>query len=159
MALFFGCVWFDYATIEKIYLEINYPDFKFYLMKGLINLGLILVSYGVFLTLIRNDRKLNEFISKKNNNAQKEINDEGEFERLYIKVWKCMKIKMIIYYLFASIICIFCFLYLTCFCAVYTGTTKYMFLLYGTNLVLVVSAKIVYGLVLGIFRFIALVRK
>lgn len=54
------------------------------------------------------------------------------------------------------LVCIVCLLYITTFCAVYTGTKKYVFRTYGIALVEVLIIKIVYGIVLGIIRKVGL---
>ena len=66
---------------------------------------------------------------------------------------------MIVYFIIEFILGILCLLYLTTFCAVYTGTKKKIFKTYGIALVEVLIIKIIYGIILGILRKVGLSKK
>ena len=66
---------------------------------------------------------------------------------------------MIIYFVLMFIIGIVCLLYITTFCAVYTGTKKFVFRTYGIALIEVLIIKIVYGIILGILRKVGLIKQ
>ena len=66
---------------------------------------------------------------------------------------------MIIYFLFQFIIILIFLLYLTTFCAIYSGTRGKIFRTYGIGLFEIFLIKLVYGIILGIFRKIGLYKR
>lgn len=156
-------IFYDIKTIEKIYTDKDYPDNKYYLLHALFSFLIVAIIYGLLNVLIRFGNKVNDVISGKNkekdNNDVKNSNDIREEEDSNTKInnlKSSIKIRLIIFFIITLALTIFCFIYIISFCAIYTGTRKYLFISYGISLVFIAAVKVVYGIILGILRFISI---
>ena len=153
LLLTFTTCFYDIKTIQKIWNKENYPNLQYSLTYGFLSCLIVWVIYKIFLCIISNEGSIKRYLRAKLNKANKDGNKlQKKFDDFKFKV----KVRMIIYFVLMFIVCIVCLLYITTFCAVYTGTKKYVFRTYGIALVEVLIIKIVYGIVLGIIRKVGL---
>ena len=159
LLLTFVTFFYDIKTIKKIWNTENYPDLNYDLGYGLLSCLIIWVIYRLFLCFLNNENIITKFIKRnifKNNNSDNNFNENNKkFNKLLYKIKK----GMIIYFVIELIFALFCLLYLTAFCAIYTGTKNKIFKTYGIALVEVLIIKIIYGIILGIFRKVGLYKK
>ncbi len=161
LVLAFSICFFDIKTIRKIYNEKDYPGWKFYVVNGVYIFLINSVVYSLLLWLIRFDSKVKEFTDvdimkgKKNEKVYTKSESQAQLSKLISNV----RIRVIIFFAVAIILSVLGFIYATGFCAVFISTKKYAFLAYGIALLFNLAAKFVYGLILGIFRFISLKTK
>ena len=153
LLLTFTTCFYDIKTIQKIWNKENYPNLQYSLTYGFLSCLIVWVIYKIFLCIISNEGSIKRYLRAKLNKANKDGNKlQKKFDDFKFKV----KVRMIIYFVLMFLVCIVCLLYITTFCAVYTGTKKYVFRTYGIALVEVLIIKIVYGIVLGIIRKVGL---
>jgi hypothetical protein len=153
LLLTFTTCFYDIKTIQKIWNKENYPNLQYILTNGFLSCLIVWVIYKIFLCIINNEGNIKRYLRAKMNKANKDENKlQKKFDDLKFKV----KVRMIIYFVFMFIVGIVCLLYISTFCAVYTGTKKYVFKTYGVALVEVLIIKIVYGIILGILRKVGL---
>jgi hypothetical protein len=147
-------MFYNINTIKNIWKKENYPGFGFYLGYGILAAIIAWVIYTLFICLFTNRSKYNEIMlikkSKKKQNKIQLINKKVN------SIISKMKIKMIVYYIIQFIILIFFFIYLVTLCAVYSGTMKKIFTSYGIAIIEIIIIKILYGLILGILRFLSI---
>jgi hypothetical protein len=147
-------MFYNINTIKNIWKKENYPGFGFYLGYGILAAIIAWVIYTLFICLFTNRSKYNEIMlikkSKKKQNKIQLINQKVN------SIISKMKIKMIVYYIIQFIILIFFFIYLVTLCAVYSGTMKKIFTSYGIAIIEIIIIKILYGLILGILRFLSI---
>ena len=160
LLLTFVTFFYDIKTIKKIWNTENYPDLNYDLGYGLLSCLIIWAIYRLFLCFLNNENIIKKFIKRnifKNNNSDNDNFNENnkKFNKLLYKIKK----GMIIYFVIELIFVLFCLLYLTAFCAIYTGTKNKIFKTYGIALVEVLIIKIIYGIILGIFRKVGLYKK
>ena len=156
LLLTFTTCFYDIQTIQKIWNKENFPDMQYNLGYGLLSCLIVWVIYKIFLCIISNEGPMKRYLRAKFNKENKnEKIVQKRFDELKCKV----KTRMIIYFVLMFIIGIVCLLYITTFCAVYTGTKKYVFKTYGIALVEVLIIKIVYGIILGILRKVGLTKQ
>ena len=147
LILSFLSLFYNNNTIQKIWINDNYPDFNFHLGFGFVACLISFVFYKVLFFLINNDRKIKE-ISKENNKVM--------IEQQYNKMMFWIKLKIFIFYVVEFILLIIFFLYLISFCGVYGATTLKLVESYGIALIEIVIIKVIYGLLLGVLRKISL---
>ena len=136
-------------TLHKIWTEDGYPDMNYYLGFGFVACLISFIFYKGLSFLINNDRKIKE-IETINKENKREIGEK------FNKMMYWAKIKMIIFYIAEFILVIIFFFYLIAFCGVNTGTNSKLVEGYGIALIEVIIIKVLYGLILGILRKIAL---
>ena len=150
LLLTFVTFFYDIKTIQNIWNKENYPNLNYDLGYGLIACIIVWVIYKIFLCLLNNENIIKKYIKDTNNKS-----NSKKFNNLLNKI----KTGMIVYFIIEFILGILCLLYLTTFCAVYTGTKKKIFKTYGIALVEVLIIKIIYGIILGILRKVGLSKK
>ena len=159
LLLTFITCFYDIKTIKKIWNKENYPSLGYHLGFGLLSCLIVWVIYKIFLCILDNQDSIKKFLREKDNNGNDPENNNNiikknnkKFKNLLYKI----KTGMIVYFIIEFIIIIICLLYLTVFCAVYTGTKKRIFKTYGIALIEVLIIKIIYGIILGILRKVGL---
>ena len=158
LLLTFVTFFYDIKTIQKIWSIENYPDLNYDLGYGLLSCLIVWVIYRLFLCFLNNENIITKFIKRnifKSNNSDNFNENNKKFNRLLYKIKK----GMIIYFAIELIFTLFCLLYLTTFCAIYAGTKNKIFKTYGITLVEVLIIKIIYGIILGIFRKVGLYKQ
>ena len=149
-------MFYNIDTIKNIWNKENYPNLQYSLTNGFLSCLIVWIIYKIFLCIISNEGIIKRYLRAKLNKANKDENKlQKKFDDLKFKV----KIRMIIYFVLIFLVGISCLLYITTFCAVYTGTKKYVFRTYGIALVEVLIIKIIYGIILGILRKIGLTKQ
>ena len=160
LLLTFVTTFYNIETIQKIWNEEQYPDLNFDLGYGLLACIIVWIIYKILLCILNNEHIIKKFL---NSNINKSVNSQNDNVKSKNKQLNNLlyKIKsgMVLYYIIQFIFGIICLLYLTTFCAVYTGTKKKVFKTYGIALVEVLIIKIIYGILLGIFRKVGLAKK
>ena len=156
LLLVLNALFFDVKTIKKIWREENYPGLGYYLGYGLLSCIIIWIIYKIFLCLLSNNDKTKEVLKMIHINNKYNLGKIETINKKYSNlIWK-IKFKISIYSIIEFLILIFCFLYLSVFCSVYTGTQSKVFKAYGIALVEVLIIKIIYGIVLAILRYISI---
>ncbi len=153
LVLVLSTMFTDIKKIETIYLDENFPNKKHFIIYGFIIFVITWILYLGFLLLVRFDVQINALVVERNNIFIKEGKEYEEVRNKYQKLMKQIRIRLNIYYAIMIVLSIFSFLYINGFFAVYTGTRKWVFILYGVSLVICAAIKTAYGLILGIFRF------
>ena len=157
--LVLNTLFFDVKTIRNIWLKENYPGLGYYLGYGFLSCIIVWIIYTVFLCLLNNNDKIKELLKLIHFNKKYNMNKEKIIDKKYKKLeWK-IKFKFGIYTLVEFILLIFSFLYLTVFCAVYTGTQTRTFKEYGIALIEILIIKIIYSIALAIMRYISLTKQ
>ena len=156
LLLTFTTCFYDIKTIQKIWNKENYPNLQYSLTNGFLSCLIVWIIYKIFLCIISNEGIVKRYLRAKLNKANK---DEKKLQKKFDDLKFKVKIRMIIYFVLMFIVGIVCLLYITTFCAVYTGTKKFMFRTYGIALVEVLIIKIVYGIILGILRKVGLIKQ
>ena len=160
LLLTFITFFYDIKTIQKIWYKDNYPDLNYDLGYGLLSCLIVWVIYRMFLCLLNNENIIKKYLKSnifKSNNSENDNLRENN-KKLKNLLYKIKK-GMIVYFVFELIFVLLCLLYLTTFCAVYIGTKNKIFKTYGITLVEVLIIKIIYGMILGIFRKVGLYKK
>ena len=157
--LVFITLFFDIKTIKNIWIKENYPGLGYYLGYGFLACLIVWIIYTIFLCLLTNNDKIKEILKLIHYNKKFSMNQEKNIDKKYQNLeWK-IKFKFGIYTLIESILLIFCFLYLTVFCTVYTGTQSKTFKEYGIALVEILIIKILYAIALAIMRYVSLTKQ
>ena len=166
LLLTFITMFYDIKTLENIWNEENYPGLNYDLGYGLLACLIVWVIYKIYLCLLNNDNIIAKYLKGKTNNNGGNITENSDGEKKMKENEKKMKnllsrirTGMIAFFVIELILGILCLLYLTTFCAIYTGTKKKIFKTYGIALVEVLIIKILYGITLGILRKVALSKK
>ena len=160
LLLTFITCFYDIKTISNIFNKENYPDLNYDLGHGFLACLIVWVIYRIFLCILDNENNIKKYfktqINKSNNSDNDNPNvDNRKFNKLLYKI----KYGMITYFIIEFIVVIICLLYLTTFCAVYTGTKGKIFKTYGVTLVEILIIKILYGITLAVLRKIGLSMK
>ena len=160
LLLTFITCFYDIKTISKIWNTENFPDLNYDLGYGLLACLIVWVIYRIFLCILNNEKSIKKYlrnhIRKSNTSENTNLRENSKsFNKLLYKI----KYGMIVYFVIQFATIIICLLYLTAFCAVFTGTKAKIFKTYGIALVEVLIIKILYGIILGILRKVALVKQ
>ena len=137
---------FDIPTLSKIYNQTDYPNFGHYLLFGLYTMLLSWVVYRLLMCLIRNN----------NDSTDKNYGDKIVNQRDVDDIVSKTKIKLLIFYLIIIGFSLLFFFYLSLFGSIYTGTKKKIFIAYLIALLEILVVKIVYAILLGALRKVAL---
>ncbi len=183
MTLTFCATFYDVKIIRKIFNNENFPDTKYYILYGFFSFLIMVVVYALLIILIRFNEYIYELVEigkkykkeryEKLANEGGKVNDSFDMKsedsgirkekRFLLKQYKSLielyKIKLTFFFIGEIIVCILCFLYLVSFCYVYPATRKFVFISYGISLVFMDGVKIVYGLILGICRYVSIKKK
>ena len=155
LLLTFITCFYDIKTISNIFNIENYPDLNYDLGHGFLACLIVWVIYRIFLCILDNENNIKKYfktqINKSNNSDSLNV-DNKKFNKLLYKI----KYGMITYFIIELIVVIICLLYLTTFCAVYTGTKGKIFKTYGITLVEILIIKILYGITLAVLRKVGL---
>ena len=89
-------------------------------------------------------------------NKKYNMNKEYIINKKIQNLIRKIKLKIAIYTIVEILLLVFCFLYLTVFCTVYTGTQEKVFKAYGIALIEILIIKIIYGIALAIMRHVSL---
>ena len=116
-ALYFtlNVLFFNDETIHNIYQNGGKYDFIYQIPQIIYS-----TTISFLINIIIRHLSLSEKEVLQLKNSKKFLN------RIIMKTKKCIKIKFILFYLFTFILLIFFWLYLSCFCAVYTNSQKYV---------------------------------
>ena len=160
LLLTFITCFYDIKTISKIWNTENFPDLNYDLGYGLLACLIVWVIYRIFLCILNNEKSIKKYlrnhIRKSNTSENTNLRENSKsFNKLLYKI----KYGMIVYFVIQFATIIICLLYLTAFCAVFTGTKAKIFKTYGIALVEVLIIKILYGILLGILRKVGLAKK
>jgi len=160
LLLTFVTTFYNIKTIQNIWNKQNYPGLNIDLGYGLLACIIVWIIYKIFLCILNNEHIIKKYLDGSNNKINNSLNDNlkennKKFNNLLYKI----KAGMIIYFIIEFIVGIICLLYLTTFCAIYTGTKARIFKTYGIALVEVLIIKILYGILLGILRKVGLAKK
>ena len=162
MLLTLLCAFFTVNTIKRIWSQDNFPQINFYLLYGFIGNIVIWFIYKAFICLLDSQDKVKELIQLKNNEnkensniddlSEKGENNEELIQKKFNELIGRIKFRMIIFFIIAFLLTIFCFIYLVTFCAIYTGTKSKVFEMYYISLIEILLIKIVYGICLASLR-------
>ena len=108
-------LFFDDSTMHKIYEDEGKYDFIYQIPK---------ILYSTIISSIIN--YIIKFLSLSEKNILELKYEKKNINKNFIKVIKCLNIKFIIFYLFTFILLIFFWFYLSCFCAVYINSQRYI---------------------------------
>ena len=160
LLLTFVTCFYDIKTIQNIWNKEDYPDLNYDLGYGLLACIIVWVIYKIFLCILNNEDIIKKYLKKNINTSISSKNDDIKLnnKKLNNLLYK-IKSGMVAFFIIEFIIGIVCLIYLTTFCAVYTGTKKKIFKTYGIALVEVLIIKIIYGILLGIFRKVGLAKQ
>ena len=159
LLLTFIACYYDIKTISKIWNSENLPDLNFHLGYGLAACLTVWVIYRIFLCILNNENIIKKYlrhhVNKSNLSDKISLRENKSFNKLLYKI----KYGMIVYFIIQFAAIIVCLVYLTAFCAIYTGTKEHIFRTYGIALIEVLIIKILYGMILGILRKVALAKQ
>ena len=151
---------YDINTIHKIWIKENYPNLSCHLRYGFFASLVVWVFYRLFLCLLNNDNAIKKYMKQQIIKSTSSENDNlKENNRKFNNLLKKIKCGMIAYFLFQFIFIIVFLLYLTIFCAIYIGTKGKIFETYGIGLFEVFLIKLVYGIIIGIFRKVGIYKR
>ena len=156
LLLVLNTLFFDIKTIKKIWNEENYPGLGYYLGYGLLACLIIWIIYKIFLCLLTNNDKIKDILKMIHLNKKYNMNKEYIINKKIQNLIRKIKLKIAIYTIVEILLLVFCFLYLTVFCTVYTGTQEKVFKAYGIALIEILIIKIIYGIALAIMRHVSL---
>ena len=159
LLLVLNTLFFDIKTIKKIWREENYPGLGYYLGFGFLACIIIWIIYRMILCLLTNNDKIKEILKLIHYNKKLNLKKENNISKKYNNLMWKVKFKIAFYSVIQFLLLIFCFLYLTVFCSVYTGTKTKIFKAYGIALIEILIIKIIYAIVLAILRYISLTNK
>ena len=151
---------YDIKTIQNIWNKDNYPNLNYDLGRGLLASLILWVIYRIFLCIINNDTIINKYMSKSLTKSTNSENDDlRENNKKLNNLITKIRNGMIAYFVIELIAVLLCLLYVTTFSAIYIGTKAKVFRTYGITLAELVIIKILYGIILGIFRKVGLYKK
>ena len=143
----FSAMFYSDSTMNKIYFEDGAFDFTYQLPKMFysfiisISIKILLGSFGLY---------ENSLIS---------IKKSIKYKKGYKKVLLCLKIKLVLFFIFNYIIISCYWIYLGCFCAVYTNTQLHLVKEVTSSFCISFITPFFINLLPGIFRFYALDKK
>ena len=147
-------------TIHKIWIKKKYPNLSCHLRYGFFASLVVWVFYRLFLCLLNNDNAIKKYMKQQIIKSTSSENDNlKENNRKFNNLLNKIKCGMIAYFIFQFIFVLVFLLYLSTFCAIYTGTKGKIFETYGIGLFEIFLIKIVYGIILGIFRKVGLYKR
>ena len=160
LLLTFVTCFYDIKTIQNIWNKEDYPGLNYHLGYGLLACLIVWAIYKIFLCILNNEDIIKKYLKRQINTTNSSKNDDvklnnKKFNNLLYKI----KTGMVAFFIVEFVLGIICLLYLSTFCAVYVGTKKNIFKTYGIALVEVLIIKIIYGLLLGIFRKVGLAKQ
>ena len=151
---------YDIKTIQDIWSKNNYPNLNYDLGHGLLASLIVWVIYRIFLCIISNDTIIKKYMSKPLTKSTNSENDDlRENNKRLNNLIRKIRNGMIAYFVIELIAVLLCLLYVTTFSAIYIGTRAKVFRTYGITLAELVIIKILYGIILGIFRKVGLYKK
>ena len=151
---------YDIKTIQDIWRKNNYPNLNYDLGHGLLASLIVWVIYRIFLCIINNDTIIKKYMSKPLTKSTNSENDDlRENNKRLNNLIRKIRNGMIAYFVIELIAVLLCLLYVTTFSAIYIGTKAKVFRTYGITLAELVIIKILYGIILGIFRKVGLYKK
>ena len=159
LLLVLNTLFFDIKTIKKIWREENYPGLGYYLGFGFLACIIIWIIYRMILCLLTNNDKIKEILKLIHYNKKLNLKKENNISKKYNNLMWKVKFKIAFYSVIQFLLLIFCFLYLTVFCSVYTGTKTKIFKAYGIALIEILIIKIIYAIVLAILRYVSLTNR
>jgi len=159
LLLSFVTCFYDIKTIHNIYIKENYPSFGYNLGYGLASCLIVWVIYKIFLCILGNDDRIQKYIRKRIDSSNDSESNVRRNAKRFNELLCSIKAGMIVYFVIQFIFAVVCLLYVTLFCAVYTGTKVKVFKTYGIALLEVLIIKIVYGIILGILRKVGLSKR
>ena len=139
---------FSDSTMHKIYQDIAHAYNFIYQIS--------IIIYSTLISAVLNSVLRNLSLSEKDIlSIKKEKNFKKAMEKS-IEVQKCIKIKFIIFYIISHFVLLFCWYFISCFCAVYVNTA--IILIKDTFISFGLSMIYPFGIYLlpGIFRIPAL---
>ena len=150
-------MFFNLSTLSKIFFE-DYPTISFYLLYGFFSNLIAWFIYRLLYCLIKNNTTISRFVSKYKLLPDVQLSKiEKKFRiKKYKKLNGKIKFKFSAYYIIQWAMLLFCFFYLCLFSSIYRGAKKEIFKTYGIALLEIFIIRIVYGILLGIFRFISI---
>ena len=143
----FSAMFYSDSTMNKIYFEDGAFDFTYQLPKMFysfiisISIKILLGSFGLY---------ENSLIS---------IKKSIKYKKGYKKVLLCLKIKLVLFFIFNYIIISCYWIYLGCFCAVYTNTQLHLVKEVTSSFCISFITPFFINLLPGIFRLYALDKK
>ena len=159
LLLVLNALFFDIKTIKKIWDNDNYPGLGYYLGYGFLACLVIWIVYRIILCLWNNNDKIKEILKHIHLNKKYNLNKERAINKRSKKVMDKVKFKVAVYSIIQFMLLAFCFIYLTVFGSVFTGTMSKVFKAYGIALIEILIIKILYGIALGIMRYISLTQE
>jgi len=158
---------FSIKLIKKIWDEENFPNFKFYVLYGLIINIIIWIIYQIFLCLLDNRDKVKVLIITKNELIEAEKNGQENMNEINYNIFidkynsykSQVKCKITVFYIIVFLVSLFLTIYLISFFALYTGTKRRVLKAYYISIVEILLIKFVYGFALCSLRLASKVNK
>ena len=158
---------FSIKLIRKIWEEENFPDFKFYILYGLIFNIIIWIIYQIFLCLLDNRDKVKALIITKNELIEAEKNGKERMNEINYNIFRekfnsyksQVLWKIIVFYIIVFLLSLFLTIYLISFFALYTGTKRRVLKAYYISIIEILLIKFVYGFALCSLRLASKVNK
>ena len=159
LLLVLNALFFDIKTIKNIWNKDNYPGLGYYLGFVFIACIITWIIYIIFLCLLTNNDKIKDILKLIHFNKKYNMNKENIINKKYNNLMWKVKFKVGVYTFIEYLLLTFCFIYLSVFCTVYTGTQSKVFKAYGIALIEILIIKIIYGFALAIMRYISLTKE
>ena len=125
-------LFFNEETIHKIYKDEGKYDFIYQIPKILYSTVISSILNYIIKYLSLSEKNILQLKCENNNNIKINIKIK------YIKVIKCITIKFVFFYIFTFLLLILFWFYLSCFCAVYNNSQKFIitdtFISFGLSL-------------------------
>ena len=160
LLLVLNALFFDIKTIKKIWRRNeDYPGLGYYLGFGFLACLIIWVVYRIILCLWNNNDKIKDILKYIHFNKKYNLNKERAINKQCKNVIGKIKFKVAVYSIIEFLLLTFCFIYLSAFGTVFTGTMSKVFKAYGIALIEILIIKIIYGIALAIMRYISLTKE